>query len=109
MLGAFLITPVKEGIRSLSGIDLGNMLIKRVARLLQSELPSIQIHSTLSPIPGFRTWMLRTLHGSSLSGSLIDEITLQKVSEFKGETVTVEQATEILLHNTEGTVSEEPS
>ncbi|VDL65404.1 unnamed protein product [Nippostrongylus brasiliensis] len=52
----------------LSGIDLGNMLIKRVANLLHSELPSIKTHSTLSPIPGFRTWMLRRLRESSLFG-----------------------------------------
>uniref|UniRef100_A0A0K0CVM4 MCD domain-containing protein n=1 Tax=Angiostrongylus cantonensis TaxID=6313 RepID=A0A0K0CVM4_ANGCA len=58
----YSITATQPG---LSGIDLGNMLIKSVARLLHSELPSIRTHSTLSPIPGFRTWMLRNLHGSS--------------------------------------------
>ncbi|EPB67665.1 Malonyl-CoA decarboxylase [Ancylostoma ceylanicum] len=61
----YSITSAEPG---LSGIDLGNMLIKRVATRLQSELPSIKTHSTLSPIPGFRTWMLRSLHGNSLFG-----------------------------------------
>ncbi|VDM60914.1 unnamed protein product, partial [Angiostrongylus costaricensis] len=60
----YSITATQPG---LSGIDLGNMLIKSVAKLLHSELPSIRTHSTLSPVPGFRTWMLRNLHGSSLS------------------------------------------
>ncbi|KAG0238106.1 hypothetical protein BGW41_008252 [Actinomortierella wolfii] len=41
----------------LSGIELGNFLIKRVVRSLQVEFPQIQTFSTLSPIPGFRKWM----------------------------------------------------
>ncbi|KAE9418873.1 hypothetical protein Angca_003411, partial [Angiostrongylus cantonensis] len=90
----YSITATQPG---LSGIDLGNMLIKSVARLLHSELPSIRTHSTLSPIPGFRTWMLRNLHGSSLSESIIDDTILGKISDFAGRSVTTEQAAEILI------------
>ncbi|CAG8520834.1 7410_t:CDS:10 [Funneliformis mosseae] len=41
----------------LSGIELGNFLIKRVVRELQTEFPSIKTFSTLSPIPGFQKWL----------------------------------------------------
>ncbi|KAG0330317.1 hypothetical protein BGZ99_006010 [Dissophora globulifera] len=41
----------------LSGIELGNFLIKRVVRSLKVEFPQIVTFSTLSPIPGFRKWI----------------------------------------------------
>ncbi|KAF9095909.1 hypothetical protein BGX29_008833 [Mortierella sp. GBA35] len=41
----------------LSGIELGNFLIKRVVRSLKVEFPQIETFSTLSPIPGFRRWI----------------------------------------------------
>ncbi|XP_057377672.1 malonyl-CoA decarboxylase, mitochondrial-like [Daphnia carinata] len=47
--------------KGLAGIDLGQSLIKRALRALQSEIPSLQQHSTLSPIPGFRSWLLQQL------------------------------------------------
>ncbi|KAM3578242.1 hypothetical protein VKS41_000777 [Umbelopsis sp. WA50703] len=43
--------------RGLSGINLGNFLIKRVVRDLKKEFPQIQTFATLSPIPGFRGWL----------------------------------------------------
>ncbi|KAF9539764.1 hypothetical protein EC957_005058 [Mortierella hygrophila] len=43
----------------LSGIELGNFLIKRVVRSLKVEFPQIETFSTLSPIPGFRTWIVQ--------------------------------------------------
>jgi malonyl-CoA decarboxylase len=42
----------------LSGVDLGNFLIKHVVRELQHEFPNITQYATLSPIPGFRHWLL---------------------------------------------------
>lgn len=41
----------------LRGVSLGNFLIKRVAEQLQHELPRIKAFCTLSPIPGFSTWL----------------------------------------------------
>ncbi|KAK3812805.1 MAG: malonyl-CoA decarboxylase-domain-containing protein [Benniella sp.] len=43
----------------LSGIELGNFLIKRVVRSLKVEFPQIETFSTLSPIPGFRKWLVQ--------------------------------------------------
>jgi malonyl-CoA decarboxylase len=43
----------------LSGVDLGNFLIKRVAKDVSRELPCVTEYSTLSPIPGLKQWMTR--------------------------------------------------
>ena len=41
----------------LRGVSLGNFLIKRVAEQLQRELPQLKRFCTLSPIPGFASWL----------------------------------------------------
>ncbi|XP_039619432.1 malonyl-CoA decarboxylase, mitochondrial [Polypterus senegalus] len=46
----------------LQGVELGNYLIKRVVRELQSEFPSLDQFSSLSPIPGFTVWLLGLLN-----------------------------------------------
>ncbi|CAG8683599.1 27522_t:CDS:10 [Dentiscutata erythropus] len=46
----------------LSGIELGNFLIKSVVRKLQSEFPYIETFSTLSPIPGFHRWLATAIN-----------------------------------------------
>nr|KAG5708897.1 hypothetical protein BaRGS_009306 [Batillaria attramentaria] len=44
--------------RGLQGVEMGNYLIKRVVRELQSEFPHLSQFSSLSPIPGFRDWLV---------------------------------------------------
>ena len=42
----------------LSGVELGNFLIRRVVHELQREFPQkLSTFVTLSPIPGFRKWL----------------------------------------------------
>jgi malonyl-CoA decarboxylase len=41
----------------LSGISFGDFLIKRVADRLHADLPHLKTFATLSPIPGFRSWL----------------------------------------------------
>ncbi|KAJ3147227.1 hypothetical protein HDU86_008063 [Geranomyces michiganensis] len=43
--------------KGLSGVDLGNFLIKRVVRELQVLRPTLTTFATLSPIPRFRAWL----------------------------------------------------
>jgi malonyl-CoA decarboxylase len=43
----------------LKGVSLGNFLIKRVAEQLHAEIPTVKRFCTLSPIPGFRTWLAK--------------------------------------------------
>ena len=47
--------------KGLSGVDLGNSLIKRVVQELQREFPFLNDFVTLSPIPGFRQWIESSL------------------------------------------------
>ena len=45
----------------LSGIDLGNYLIKVVAQESKKEFPTLLDLGTLSPIPGFAKWLTQKL------------------------------------------------
>ncbi|MCG8510348.1 MAG: malonyl-CoA decarboxylase [Rhodospirillales bacterium] len=47
--------------KGLAGISFGNFLIKKVVDQLAHEFPGIKTFATLSPIPGFRTWLDATL------------------------------------------------
>ncbi len=53
----YSITNCQTGLR---GISFGNLLIKQVAQRIGTEFPKIRTFATLSPIPGFRSW-LRTV------------------------------------------------
>ncbi len=48
----------------LKGVSLGNFLIKMVVAALEAELPQLRYFATLSPIPGFRTWLGRALEAN---------------------------------------------
>ncbi len=50
----YSITNCQEGLR---GISFGDLLIKQVAQRLGQEFPRIKTFTTLSPVPGFRTWL----------------------------------------------------
>ena len=52
----YSISNCEPGLRSVS---LGNFLIKRVAEALRTELPQLKTFCTLSPIPGFMSWLTR--------------------------------------------------
>lgn len=51
----YSITSTQPG---LQGIEQGSHLIKQAVVKLQKEFPGINTFSTLSPIPGFRSWLL---------------------------------------------------
>lgn len=51
--------------RGLAGISFGGFLIKRVVDVLQAEFHGLKTFSTLSPIPGFRSWLDEALAGES--------------------------------------------
>ncbi|GAB1605850.1 malonyl-CoA decarboxylase, mitochondrial-like [Argonauta hians] len=54
----YSITSTQKGLQS---VDLGNYLIKRVVRELQAEFPHMSVFTSLSPIPGFRDWLLKEI------------------------------------------------
>ena len=45
--------------RGLTGVSFGNFLIKQVVRELAAENPKLHRFATLSPVPGFRKWLIR--------------------------------------------------
>ncbi|XP_046368962.1 malonyl-CoA decarboxylase, mitochondrial-like isoform X1 [Haliotis rufescens] len=69
----YSITSTQKGLQS---VDLGNYLIKRVVRELQVEYPQIDKYSSMSPIPGFRVWLIgeinKALHISDI-GEVIED------------------------------------
>jgi malonyl-CoA decarboxylase len=52
----YSISNCQDGLR---GVPFGSVLIKQVAELLKSELPSVKTFVTLSPIPTFAAWLER--------------------------------------------------
>lgn len=47
--------------RGLAGVSLGDFLIKSVAEELSAELTGLKTFVTLSPLPGFRSWLIETI------------------------------------------------
>lgn len=68
----YSITSTQKG---LQGIEMGNYLIKAVVKKLQEEFPHLRQFSSLSPIPGFRDWLLTMVKHS---------LTVRKVGEDPG-------------------------
>src|SRR5436190_4514871 len=56
----YSITNCQEGLR---GVSFGNLLIKQVAEDLGREFPRLKTFATLSPIPGFRKWLVAAADG----------------------------------------------
>jgi malonyl-CoA decarboxylase len=52
----YSITNCQDGLR---GVPLGSFLIKQVVEDLQRELPRLRTFATLSPVPGFREWLVK--------------------------------------------------
>jgi malonyl-CoA decarboxylase len=50
----YSISNCQPGLRN---IQFGDFLIKQVVAELQAQFPSLRVFATLSPIPGFRTWL----------------------------------------------------
>jgi malonyl-CoA decarboxylase len=68
--------------RGLAGVSFGHFLIKQVVEDLKRELPTLKTFVTLSPVPGFATWLKR--ERSAEDSSLLDEDdrkTLERLDE----------------------------
>ena len=71
----YSISSTQEG---LQGIELGNLLIKTAVKKLKEEFPQMDKFSTLSPIPGFRSWLMNELQRAKR-----DEVKLFKPDEIE--------------------------
>jgi malonyl-CoA decarboxylase len=68
----YSISNCQDGLR---GISFGNFLIKQVVEELQAEFPQLKRFSTLSPVPGFRRWLMqRFAEGSVPDTALLLEL-----------------------------------
>lgn len=70
----------------LQGVELGNYLIKRVVRELQSEFPHMVQFSSLSPIPGFCSWLQGLLSQFRKEGRGSDLLSEQEWKEVERAT-----------------------
>ncbi len=50
--------------QGLAGVSFGDFLIKRVVERLSQDFPNVKTFATLSPIPGFRRWLMKGLEDS---------------------------------------------
>lgn len=70
----------------LSGVDLGNFLIKRVVEELQMEFPDIKTFCTLSPIPRLHKWIESKLSQDKkfFDSTLLNDYEMQTLSNVLG-------------------------
>ena len=64
----YSISNTQPGLR---GVSFGDSLIKRVVETLKDEFPRLRTFATLSPIPGFRSWLGQ--HAAGLLDTLADK------------------------------------
>ncbi len=58
----------------LAGISFGNFLIKNVVEELKKEIPTLKTFVTLSPVPGFRKWLLDSPLDGLVAAELVDRV-----------------------------------
>src|SRR3981189_2278057 len=72
----YSISNCQDGLR---GISFGNFLIKQVVEELQAEFPQLKRFSTLSPVPGFRRWLMQRLaEAGDPDTALLPELELER-------------------------------
>ena len=69
----------------LAGVSFGNFLIKNVVEELQREMPWLKTFVTLSPVPGYRKWLLK----ADLA-ELVDETLVSALREPVGSVIRTE-------------------
>ena len=68
----YSISNCQDGLR---GVAFGNFLIKQVVEELTAEFPQLKRFSTLSPVPGFRRWLVQRLaNGGDPDAALLPEL-----------------------------------
>ncbi|TRW78558.1 Malonyl-CoA decarboxylase [Mycolicibacterium sp. 018/SC-01/001] len=65
---------INNALDGLAGVSFGSFLIKQVIEQVSAELPHLRQFATLSPIPGFRTWLEATSDDDPELRSLADEL-----------------------------------
>ncbi|XP_050391451.1 malonyl-CoA decarboxylase, mitochondrial isoform X2 [Patella vulgata] len=63
-ISAAVFYSITSTLKGLQGVELGNYLIKKVVHEVQQEFDHIKQFSSLSPIPGFKEWLITDLNQS---------------------------------------------
>ena len=71
----YSISNTQSGLR---GVSFGDSLIKNVVETLKTEFPKLKTFATLSPIPGFRGWLVKN---APAIFALLDDKTRQKLAK----------------------------
>ena len=87
----YSISNTQAGLR---GVSFGDSLIKRVVETLKNEFPKLKRFATLSPIPGFRSWLGRS--SPDLANALQDVDVLGLPDKSKLKTAVLQQAAHYL-------------
>ena len=66
----------------LAGVGFGSFLIKRVVDDLAKNLPGLKTFATLSPVPGFRSWLAH--HLTRGANTAVSELELRRIAEVTG-------------------------
>lgn len=69
----------------LANISFGNSLIKQVATDLSAELPNLKTFVTLSPIPGFASWLESGGHSEEIDEETLISLAAQYLATAKGD------------------------
>ncbi|MCG7595708.1 AMP-binding protein [Mycobacterium sp. PSTR-4-N] len=65
---------INNALDGLAGVSFGSFLIKQVIEQVSAELPHLRQFATISPIPGFRTWLDARIGSNPELRSLADEL-----------------------------------
>lgn len=71
--------------RGLAGISFGDFLIKRVVDVLAVEFKGIKTFATLSPLPGFRDWLLEYLQAMEAGHELLSAAERKRLPDWTRE------------------------
>ncbi len=82
----YSISNTQPGLR---GVSFGDSLIKRVVETLKAEFAGLKTFATLSPIPGFRSWLGK--NAASMLGRLNDKARLELARALGSEEVNAAQ------------------
>jgi malonyl-CoA decarboxylase len=111
----YSITNCQQGLR---GVSFGNVLIKQVVEDLGKEFPRVKTFATLSPIPGFRPWLIErmTTAPGSVSPALAtliskgDEVTADEIAALPAalREEMIERCARYLVSTVDGVGSQDP-
>lgn len=92
----YSISSCHEGLR---GIPFGNMLIRRAVEQLKEDLPRLKVFATLSPVPGFRSWLnAKARDEARTSPDLIALVERLEASNWFEDSVQAAELKNALLH-----------